>query len=43
MAKREWDGDEAKFVQLCVDVSTWNMVSILGLGLIKVKRGLLGL
>jgi len=29
---------EVKFVQLCVDASTWNMVAILRLGLIQVKR-----
>ena len=43
MEKREWDGDEVKFVQLCVDASTWSMVTILGLGRIQVKRRLLGL
>jgi len=37
MDKREWDGDEAKFIQLCVNASTWNMVAILGLGRIQVQ------
>ena len=37
MEKKEWDEDEVKFVQLCVDVSTWNMVAIRGLGRIQVK------
>jgi len=32
-----------KFVQLCIDVSTWSMVVILGLGRIQVKGRLLGL
>ena len=43
MEKREWDGDEVKFVQLCVNASTWNMVAILRLGRIQVKGRLLGL
>ena len=29
--------DEVKFVQLCMDASTWSMVVILGLGRIKIK------
>ena len=35
--ERERDGDRVKFVQLCVDVSTWSMVAILGLERIQVK------
>ena len=38
MEKREWDGDEVKFVQLCVDASTWSMVAILGLGCLRVNE-----
>jgi len=38
MEKRECDGDEVKFVQLCIDASTWSMVAILRLGHIQVKR-----
>ena len=30
-------GDAVKFVQLCVDGNTWNMVAILRLGRIQVK------
>ena len=37
MKKRGSDGDEVKFVQLCVDASTWSMVAIFGLGRIQVK------
>ena len=35
--EKECDGDEVKFVQLCVDASIWNMVAILGFGRIQVK------
>jgi len=28
---------KSRFVQLCVDASTWSMVAILGLGRIRVK------
>ena len=31
------NGDEIKFVQLCVDMSIWSMVAILGVGSIQVK------
>jgi len=34
---RGLDRNEIKFVQLCVDVSTWSMVAILRLGHIQVK------
>jgi len=37
MEKRESDGDEVKFVQLCMNASTWSMVAIVGLGHIRVK------
>jgi len=29
---------KSRVVQLCIDVSTWSMVDILGLGHIRVKR-----
>jgi len=28
---------KSRFVQLCIDASTWNIVAILGLGQIQVK------
>ena len=34
---------KSRFVQLCIDVSTWSVVAILRLKSIQVNRGLLGL
>ena len=33
---------KSRFIQLCMDASTWSMVAILGLGRIQVKGRLLG-
>ena len=43
MEKRECDGDKVKFVQLCVDATTWNMVAILRPGRIQVKGEIVGI
>ena len=37
MEKRELDGDESRFVLLCMDASIWSMVAILGFRRIRVK------
>ena len=34
---------KSRVVQLCIDVSTWSMISILGFELIQVNERLLGL
>ena len=31
---------KSKVVQLCIDVSTWSMVAVLGLEHVQVKRGI---
>jgi len=30
---------KSRIIQVCIDVSTWSMVTILGLGRIQVKGG----
>ena len=33
---------KSRVIQLCINVGTWNMTAILGLGYIQVRGGLLG-